>query len=74
MITTRWKRSSRKAFELFRKNGVEYTLIVENGNAEDVIPQKAREGEYIIVLGRLDRWKISMVSKGSFHPVYDGGN
>ena len=53
-----------QAVELFRKNGVEYTLIVENGNAEDVIPQKAREGEYIIVLGPLGRPQIRRFIKG----------
>ena len=53
-----------QAVELFRKNDVEYTLIVENGNAEDVIPQKAREGEYIIVLGPLGRPQIRRFIKG----------
>ena len=53
-----------QAVELFQKNGVEYTLVVENGNAEDVIPQKAREGEYIIVLGPLGRPQIRRFIKG----------
>jgi nucleotide-binding universal stress UspA family protein len=44
-----------RAVELFQKNGVAYSLEVQNGNAEDVIPRKARQGDYIIVLGPLGR-------------------
>jgi nucleotide-binding universal stress UspA family protein len=44
-----------RAVELFQKNGVAYTLEVQNGNAEDVIPRKARQGDYIVVLGPLGR-------------------
>jgi nucleotide-binding universal stress UspA family protein len=44
-----------RAVELFQQNGVAYSLEVRNGNAEDVIPQKARQGDFIIVLGPLGR-------------------
>ena len=44
-----------RAVELFRKNGVTYTLEVQNGNAEEIIPRKAKQGDYIIVLGPLGR-------------------
>jgi nucleotide-binding universal stress UspA family protein len=44
-----------RAVELFQKNGVEYTLEVQNGNAEDIIPRKAKQGDYIVVLGPLGR-------------------
>ena len=44
-----------RAVELFQKNGVAYSLEVRNGNAEDVIPDKAKQGNYIIVLGPLGR-------------------
>lgn len=44
-----------RAVELFQQNGVAYNLEVQNGNAEDVIPQKARQGDFIIVLGPLGR-------------------
>jgi nucleotide-binding universal stress UspA family protein len=44
-----------RAVELFQKNGVNYTLEVQNGDAEDIIPRKAKEGNYIIVLGHLGR-------------------
>ena len=44
-----------RAVELFQQNGVAYSLEVQNGNAEDVIPRKAKQGNYIIVLGPLGR-------------------
>ena len=53
-----------RAIELFKKNQVEYDLLVENGNAEDVIPQKARQGVYIVVLGPLGRPQIRRLLTG----------
>lgn len=53
-----------RAIELFKKNEVEYDLLVENGNAEDVIPQKARQGDYIVVLGPLGRPQIRRLLTG----------
>ena len=53
-----------RAIELFKKNQVEYDLLVENGNAEDVIPQKARQGDYIVVLGPLGRPQIRRLLTG----------
>jgi nucleotide-binding universal stress UspA family protein len=50
-----------RAVELFQQKGVEYSLEVQNGNAEEVIPRKAKEGNYIIVLGPLGRpqfWRV----------------
>lgn len=44
-----------RAIELFQQNGVTYSLEVQNGNAEDIIPRKARLGDYIVVLGPLGR-------------------
>ena len=44
-----------RALELFQQNEVEYSLEVRNGNAEEVIPRKAREGDFISVLGPLGR-------------------
>ena len=44
-----------RAVELFQKTGVDYSLEVQNGNAEEVIPRKAKQGDYIIVLGPLGR-------------------
>jgi len=44
-----------RAVELFQKNGVTYSLEVQNGNAEEIIPRKARQGDFITVLGPLGR-------------------
>jgi nucleotide-binding universal stress UspA family protein len=53
-----------RAVELFQKNGVAYSLEVQNGNAEDIIPQKAKQGDYIIVLGPLGRPQIRRMLTG----------
>lgn len=44
-----------RAVELFQQNGVAYSLEVQNGNAEDIIPRKAKQGNFITVLGPLGR-------------------
>jgi nucleotide-binding universal stress UspA family protein len=53
-----------RAVELFQKNGVTYTLEVQNGNAEEIIPRKAKQGDYIIVLGPLGRPQIRRMLTG----------
>ena len=53
-----------RAIELFKKNGVEYSLEIQNGNAEEVIPRKAKQGNYIIVLGPLGRPQIRHILTG----------
>ena len=53
-----------RAVELFQQKGLEYTLEVHNGNAEAVIPRKANQGEYIIVLGPLGRPQIRRMLTG----------
>jgi nucleotide-binding universal stress UspA family protein len=53
-----------RAVELFQQNGVEYQLEVENGNAEDVIPRKAKQGDFITVLGPLGRPQIRRLLSG----------
>lgn len=53
-----------RAVDLFQKNGVEYSLEVQNGNAEEIIPRKAKQGDYIIVLGPLGRPQIRRVLTG----------
>jgi nucleotide-binding universal stress UspA family protein len=53
-----------RAVELFQKNGITYSLEVQNGNAEDVIPRKAKQGDYIIVLGPLGRPQIRRMLTG----------
>jgi nucleotide-binding universal stress UspA family protein len=44
-----------RAVSLFKQRGVEYSLEVQNGDAEQVIPQKANRGEYITVVSPLGR-------------------
>src|SRR5512143_3095541 len=44
-----------RAVELFEQNGLRYTLEVQNGDAEQVIPREARKRQALVVLGRLSR-------------------
>lgn len=44
-----------EAVGLFRDRDVEYSLEVQNGEAEQVIPEKANSGDYIVVLSPLGR-------------------
>lgn len=44
-----------RAVGLFEQNGLEYRLEVENGDAEEIIPQKARQGDFITMTGPLGR-------------------
>jgi len=44
-----------EAVSLFKERGVEYRLEVQNGEAEQVVPEKANRGEYITVVGPLGR-------------------
>jgi len=53
-----------RAVELFQKNGVTYNLEVQNGNAEDVIPRKVNQGDYIVVLSPLGRPQIRRMLTG----------
>ena len=53
-----------RAVELFKQSGVEYQLEVENGNAEDIIPRKAQQGDFITVLGPLGRSQIHRLISG----------
>lgn len=44
-----------EAVGLFKAEGVEYSLEVQNGEAEQVIPEKANHGDYITVVSPLGR-------------------
>lgn len=44
-----------RAVELFEKEGLEYSLDVQNGDAEQVIPREAHKRDGITVIGRLAR-------------------
>jgi nucleotide-binding universal stress UspA family protein len=52
------------AVELFQQNDVEFSLEVQNGKAEEVIPRKAKQGDYIVVLGPLGRPQIRRMLTG----------
>jgi len=47
-----------RAVSLFKIKGVEYSLEVQNGDAEQVIPRKAQTGDYVTVVGPLGRPQI----------------
>lgn len=53
-----------RAVALFQQNEVAYSLEVQNGNAEDVIPRKAKQGNFITVLGPLGRPQIRRLLAG----------
>ncbi len=44
-----------RAVELFQQKGVEYSLEVQNGDAQEIIPRKVRQGDFITVIGPLGR-------------------
>lgn len=44
-----------RAVALYTEKQLDYTLEVRNGEAEDVIPEKANSGNYITVVSRLGR-------------------
>lgn len=44
-----------RAIELFQAQGVKYGLEIRNGDAEEIIPHKVKEGDFITVLGPLGR-------------------
>jgi len=46
------------AVNLFKDRNVEYSLEVQKGEAEHVIPERANRGDYIIVVGPLGRPQI----------------
>ena len=47
-----------RAVELFQKDGVEYSLELHHGNAEQVIPEKANQGNFLTVVTPLGRSRI----------------
>ncbi len=53
-----------RAVELFNQRGVRYSLEVETGNAEEVIPKVVRRGNYITVLSPLGRAQIRRLVSG----------
>lgn len=46
------------AVELFQKKGVQYSLEVRNGHAEQVIPERANQGNFLTVVSPLGRSRL----------------
>ena len=47
-----------RAIELFEQKGIEYNPEIQNGESEQVIPQKANSGDFITVVSPLGRPRI----------------
>ena len=62
-----------KAVELFQKNGVEYTLEVQKGQAEQVIPERANQGDLLTIVSPLGRPRLRRWLTGrSFRALMEG--
>jgi len=53
-----------RAVELFQSMNIQYSLEIQNGDAEEIIPRKTRERDYITVIGRLGRPQIKRMLTG----------
>jgi len=61
-----------RAVSLFKERGLVYSLEVRNGDAEQVIPEKANSGSYITVVSPLGRTQIRRLIAGrSIHPLME---
>jgi nucleotide-binding universal stress UspA family protein len=52
------------AIRVFQQHGVEYRLDIQNGSAEQVIPQRANQSDVIVVLGKFGRPMIRQFLSG----------
>jgi nucleotide-binding universal stress UspA family protein len=57
-IITRWKMSSPGLSSCSIQKGIEYNPEIQNGESEQVIPQKANSGDFITVVSPLGRPRI----------------
>lgn len=53
-----------KAVELFQKMGLEYNLEIRNGEAEQVIYERANQGDFITVVSQLGRSRLRHLLSG----------
>ncbi len=61
-----------QAVALFQKLGVEYSLEIRNGVAEQIIPQVANQGDFITVVSPLGRPQFKRWLTGrSIHPLME---
>jgi nucleotide-binding universal stress UspA family protein len=47
-----------RAGELFENKGVEYSLERRSGDTEQIIPEKANQGDFLTIVGRLGRSRL----------------
>lgn len=62
------------AVEVFKEKGVEYNLIVRNGDAEHIIPEIANRGDFIAVVSPLGRswlrhWLVGRSFRGLMEQI-----
>jgi len=61
-----------RAVSLFNEKGIEYSLEVRNGDAENVIPDKANAGNYLTVVSPLGRTQFRrLISGRSIRPLME---
>ena len=61
-----------RAVALFKEKGLDYSLEVRNGEAENVIPDKANSGSYLTVVSRLGRTQFQRFLTGrSIRPLME---
>ena len=61
-----------RAVEVFERNELTYSLEVQNGDAEEVIPRRVQTGDFITVIGPLGRPQIRRWLTGrSIHPLME---
>jgi nucleotide-binding universal stress UspA family protein len=61
-----------RAVNLFQERGLRYSLEIRNGDAEQVIPEKANNGNYITVVSPLGRTQIRRLIVGrSIRPLME---
>lgn len=53
-----------RAVGLFQQQGTSYSLEVRNGSAEEIIPQRAKQSDSIVVLGPFGRPQIQRLLSG----------
>jgi nucleotide-binding universal stress UspA family protein len=60
------------SIEIFREHGAEYKLEVQNGHAEEIIPRKAAQGDFLTVIGSLGRAPLQHMLRGrSIHQLIE---
>jgi nucleotide-binding universal stress UspA family protein len=60
------------AVALFQKNGLEYHLEIRNGQAEQVIPQRANQGNFLTVVSPLGRSRLRhLLTRSSFRVLME---